>query len=113
MNADPSVRPLILLLTWGTRLAFLICLAGVFWMFWARPPVTMSQLHTLAPCPFPCGAVPGAPLVLAGIVALLAVSAGRLVLCAVAYLRAGDRVFGGISIGAFVLVMSAILLRLV
>lgn len=113
MNGDPSVRPMILLLTWGTRLAFLLCLAGVVWMFWARPAMTMSQLRTLSPCAFPCDAVSGAPLVLAGILALLAVSAGRLVLCAVAYLRAGDRIFAGISIGAFLLVLGAVLFRMV
>jgi hypothetical protein len=112
MKADPTTRPLMIFLTWGTRLAFTLCLAGLAWMVNAGPSIAVSDLQHLAPCPFPCTEIRGGSFVLVGVISILAVSAVRLVLCSALYFRAGDRRFAWISLLAFMLVLGSILFRL-
>lgn len=94
-------------LKWGTLASTAVCLAGLAWILAAGAPVTREGLAALTPCPWPCTDVPGGALVLAGVLALLAVGAGRLVVAAVLFRRAGDRLYAAVSATGFLLVLAA------
>lgn len=106
---DPSRLALMTLLTWGTRCSFFLCLTGLVVMTWTAPPVSVGELPTIGDCELACWKTPGAAIILAGIISLIVVSAGRLILTAIMYLKAGDKVFSLLSIFALVLVLSSTL----
>ncbi len=106
---DPSRLALMTLLTWGTSFSFFLCLTGLVVMTWTAPPVSVGELPIIADCELACWKTPGAAIILAGIISLIVVSAGRLILTAIMYLKAGDKVFSLLSIFALVLVLSSTL----
>jgi len=98
-------------LRWGTWTAFSLCAAGLAWMALAGVDVRTTELPTLAACPGLCTRIPGAPLVLAGIGLLVAVSAGRLAVLALYWGRRGDRRMAWLAATALVLVLAALVFR--
>ncbi len=60
-----------------------------------------------------CASLPGGVVVLAGLVALVGVSVGRLLLCAVLFLHEGDPHYAVISLVTVALVAAAVVFRLV
>lgn len=107
MNTRSSERILAAWLKWGTLSATALCLAGLAWMMVAGAPVSRADLASLSPCAWPCEGIPGGALVLVGVVALLGVGAGRLLLAAALFWRAGDRLYGALSLAGFGLVLAA------
>lgn len=74
---------------------------------------TAAELASLpSSCPGLCSSLPGGPLVLAGLIALVGVSVGRLLLCAVLFLHEGDPHYALISLLTMVLVAAAVSFRL-
>lgn len=59
-----------------------------------------------------CASVPGGPLILGGLIALVAVSVGRLLVCAFLFLRGGDSRYALISLLTVALVATAALFGL-
>lgn len=98
-------------LRWGTRTALAVCLAGLAWMTIQGGGVRAGDLADLAPCPFPCSPVPGGWLVLVGAALLISVSAGRLVVLAVLWVRKGDRRMAAMAVAAMALVLAALVFR--
>ena len=98
-------------LRWGTRTALAVCMVGLAWMTIRGAGIRVGDLADLAPCPFPCGPVPGGWLVLTGAALLISVSAGRLVVLAVLWARRGDRSMAAVAVAAAVLVAAALAFR--
>ncbi len=98
----------------GAFAAVLVTLAGVFLLAAHGDLPTADGLRALsgARCLDLCASLPGGVVTLAGLIALVGVSVGRLLLCAVLFLHEGDPHYAVVSLVTVVLVAAAVAFRL-
>jgi len=101
-------------LRYGAFLSVFLCVVGIAWLLAAGGLPSLDVMKGLDPIDLTAmGRLSAAELTaLAGLAALVAVSIGRLLLCAVMFGRMGDRRFVAISIVTVVMVAAAALFRL-
>lgn len=99
---------------YGALAAVLVTLVGVAVLAVHGDLPTEEALASLSGerCLDLCATWPGGPIVLAGLIALVGVSVGRLLLCAVLFLHEGDPHYAAISLLTVLLVAAAVAFRL-